>query len=218
MVRRLVDEEAARVLLVGVPAAEIVGAMPRVEIPVEIDRGDIADHLLEQQFLDARSGGGVAIIEGDVDAPAGAALGFHDALRLGRGGRHRLFGDDVNAGFERLDDDVVMGVVGCRYDDPLRAHLGEHLVHVGIDRGLLRTHRVARAAQAQRVGVADADHFNRIAPAFEKLLAPHAGAAMAGADQGNPMLVRAVCHAVLPRPRLRAPSFQGRHMGPAIAK
>ena len=44
MMRRLVHEKAAGIFDIGVPAAEIVGAVLDVEIPVEIDRGDLADH------------------------------------------------------------------------------------------------------------------------------------------------------------------------------
>ena len=40
MMRRLVHEQAAGILDVGVPAAEVVGAVLDVEIPVEVDRGD----------------------------------------------------------------------------------------------------------------------------------------------------------------------------------
>ena len=51
MVGRLVDEEAAGIPLVGVPAAEVVGAVLGVEIPVEIDRGDLADRARRSSSL-----------------------------------------------------------------------------------------------------------------------------------------------------------------------
>ena len=52
MVRGLVHEEAAGILHEGMPAAKIVGAVLDIEIPVEIDRGDLADHAREEQLLD----------------------------------------------------------------------------------------------------------------------------------------------------------------------
>ena len=53
VMRRLVDEEAAGMREDGVPAAKIIGAVLGIEIPVEIDRGDLADRAGDEQLLDA---------------------------------------------------------------------------------------------------------------------------------------------------------------------
>ena len=52
MVRRLVHEQRPRVPAVGVPAPEVVGAVHRIEIPVEVDRGDVADPPRGESSLD----------------------------------------------------------------------------------------------------------------------------------------------------------------------
>ena len=66
----------------GVPAAEIVGAVLGIEIPVEIDRRDLADHAGEEHLLDRPGGRREAVVEADVDAPAGAALRVEDARHI----------------------------------------------------------------------------------------------------------------------------------------
>ncbi len=43
MMGRLVDEQTAGIFRIGMPAAEVVGAVLGVQIPVEVDRGDPAD-------------------------------------------------------------------------------------------------------------------------------------------------------------------------------
>ena len=46
---------------------------------MEIDRYDVADRARAQQLLDGARGRREAVVEGDIDAPAGAALGIEDA-------------------------------------------------------------------------------------------------------------------------------------------
>ena len=182
MVRRLVHEQAAGMRRQRVPAAEIVGAVLDVEIPVEIDRGDVADDTRQQQFLDGAGGRREAVVEGDVDAPPGAALGIEDpAARRGRR-CHRLFADHVDAGLERADDQVGMGIVAAGDDQRVGPRRCQHLGAVGKDRRVDADRR-PRPFQPHRVAVAKPDELDPFAAIGEQLLAPCAGAAMAGADQ-----------------------------------
>ena len=186
MMGGLVHEQAARMGFLGVPAAEIVGAMLGVEIPMEIDRGHGAHRLLAQQLLDAGGGGREAIVESHVDGPAGACLGFEDAAAFFRRGGHWLFGDHPAARLERLDDDLVMGVVTAADDDDLRLHARQHQVDIGVD-GRIGADRGARGRGPHLVDIADRHELGPVAPALQQFLAPHARAAMTGADQGYPM-------------------------------
>ncbi len=84
MVRRLVHEKASGVLHERVPAAEIVGTVDDIEIPVEVDRNDLADGVADQQFVDRARRRREAVVEGDIDTPPRAALGIEDLpARLG---------------------------------------------------------------------------------------------------------------------------------------
>jgi hypothetical protein len=61
------------------PAAEIVGAVLGVQIPVEIDRGHLADDARQKRLLDHFGGRREPVVEPDVDATAGAALRVEDS-------------------------------------------------------------------------------------------------------------------------------------------
>ena len=123
VMRRLVHEEAAGIAAVGMPAAEVVGAVAGIEIPVEVGRAHLADPARRQQLADLPRGRREAVVEGDVDPPPGARLGREDAPAVRGGRRHRLLGDDVDPGLERLDDDVGMGVVAGADDQRVRPRL-----------------------------------------------------------------------------------------------
>src|SRR5690606_38893023 len=124
----------------------------------------------------------VAVVEGDVDAPARALLRLADAPDLLHAGGHRLFGDDVGAGFQRRDDDVVVIAV-LRADDHQFGPSGaQRLLDRGVDRGVGLDHG-PRPLRPQRIGVADGDEIDVAAPALQQVLAPHGGAAIARADQ-----------------------------------
>src|SRR5260221_1140913 len=198
MMRRLVDEEAGGIFHLGMPAAEIIGAVAGIEIPVEIDRGDLADDAGAQQLLDPHGGRRIAVVERDVDATAGARLGIEDAAALLDRGRHRLFGDDVGAGLERRDDIVVVIAVARADDDEGGTGLAQHRGEIGIDRGG-DADRIAHALGAQAIGIAKPDQLDPAAIAGDQPLAPHVEAAMTGPDQrGTPARFHPSCHALWP--------------------
>ena len=82
VMHHLVHEQAAGDRALGVPAAEVIGAVLHVEVPMEIDRYDVADRARAQQFLDGARGRREAVVECNIDTPAGAALGIEDACAL----------------------------------------------------------------------------------------------------------------------------------------
>ena len=75
VVRGLVDHQAAGVFLVAVPAAEVVGAVQRVQQPVEIDREHVADLAAHQQVLDLRARRRIAVVEHHAHLPVVALAG-----------------------------------------------------------------------------------------------------------------------------------------------
>ena len=93
MVSGLVHQQAARVGLVAVPPAEVVGAVAHVEQPLEVHRADLPD--LRQQLLDLLVHRVEAVVEGDRDPLAGAPLRLEDPLAARHVDGHRLLGDDV---------------------------------------------------------------------------------------------------------------------------
>src|SRR5690349_18388785 len=125
MVGRLVHEEAAAVFGVGMPAAEVIGTVLDIEVPVEIDRDDLADGTREQQLLDPLRSRRAAVVEGNVEPPACALLGVENAPDFRGGGRHRFFGDDVDTRLERLHDVLVVKMIARADDQRLGPRLAE---------------------------------------------------------------------------------------------
>ena len=186
VMRRLVDEEAAGVRKDGVPAAKIVGAVLRIEIPVEVDRDDLADRAGDQQLLDALRGRRIAIVEGDVDAPAGAALRFEDAAAVFRGCRHRLFGDHVGAGFEPRHHHVGVGVVGRADDEQYRGGSPTACRRAWAKVGASTPIVCPRALEPKRICIGEPDQLELLRPVGDKVSAPRRGAAVPCSDQRNP--------------------------------
>jgi len=181
---RLVDEQAAGIFRIGMPAAEVVGAVLGVQIPVEVDRGDPADFAGIEQFLDLRSRRRIAIVEGHVDPATRALFGIQNPANLFDRGRHWLFGNDVDAGLQRPHDNVVMRMVGRTDDDQIRLLLVEHRIDVFVERCIAADH-VTRAFPAQRILLDDRGQVDMLAPAGKQILAPHGGAAVSRTDQGK---------------------------------
>ena len=184
MMRRLVHEKAAGTGEQRVPAAKVIGPMLHIEIPVEVDRRDLADHTREDRLLDLLCRRRVAVVEADIDAPAGPRFGREDAAAVFGGRRHRLFGDHVDAGFERLDDDIGVRVVARADDERIGPSRPQHFCRIGESRRG-NPDGFAGALQAQRILVRQADQLDQLTEALQELLAPGAGAAMAGPHQGH---------------------------------
>jgi hypothetical protein len=136
VVRGLVHQQAAAVVLLAVPAAEVVGAVPYVEQPLEVDRQHLADGAVGEQAADLLVHGVEAVVEGDGEGVAGLADGAEDAGAATGVDGHRFLGDDAAAGLQGRDDvAVVLGVDG-RDDDLVDALLGEQFGEaVGFPRG-----------------------------------------------------------------------------------
>ncbi len=130
VVGRLVHEQAAGVLHPRMPAAEVVGAVTRIEQVLQVDRLHVADDARGNELLHLGAVGAPAVVEGHAHAPAGLAHRVEDEPALGVVDRHRLLRNDVAAGAQRAHDVVVMGGV-------LRAN--EH------DVGLERAHHLVKA-------------------------------------------------------------------------
>ena len=179
VVGRLVHHQAARIGLVGVPAAEVIGAVDGVEQPGEVDRDDVADLARHQELLDLGARRGIAVVEGDTDLAAGALDGVDDTLCLVGGGRHRLFGDDVAAGFEGAHDVVVVSGVGRGDDHILRPGFADHAVEVrrGVAARLAGSglgDELHGARQASGILVADAHDFGGSAELARHRIGEHA--------------------------------------------
>ena len=164
MVRGFVHQEAAGLVLVAVPAAEIVGAVNAVEIPAEIHRLDLADRAGHQDVLELRARRRIAVVERHRDALARLALRIEHALEPGQIDRHRLFGDDVAARLERPHDVFVVEIIRHRDDHRVRLLLGDHLVELGGQIGgnavaRLRRRLAHRERQPLLVDVAQRDQF-----------------------------------------------------------
>ena len=178
---RLVDPQRAALRLQPVPAAEVVGAVADVEIPVEVDRADRAELVRREDLLDLDVLRREPIVEADGDLALVALLGFEDRLALLLVDHHRLFGDDVDAAVERADDVfAVEGVDGGNRQE-IRLHRVDHLVEVGEGR-TVDAEALLRDLDALRVDVAEADELEHVRIAFLQVAAPHAEAADARAD------------------------------------
>jgi hypothetical protein len=157
-----VHEQPAGVLLLAVPAAEVVGAVGGVEQPLEVHRGDVTDLPGGDEGLERAVARGVAVVEGHQHVPAGALDRVRDATHpvLGRG--QRLLDDGVRTGLQGGDDVVGVEDVRGGDDDPVDPEPADGLPQVR-GREPLRGSgsRGDEAAgvdvQAARVGVAHGD-------------------------------------------------------------
>ena len=183
MMRRLVHPEAAAAVLVRVPAAEVIGAVVHVEIPREVDRQHFADLPRHEDFLDRAVLRRKAVVEGDDDLLLVALLGVEHRLALLLVDDHRLLGHHVEAPVERADDVLAVVRVLRRHHHDVGLRLVEHLVEVG-ERRTVDAHQRLRRLDALRVDVAETDELDDVGVALPDLAAPHAGGALAGADDG----------------------------------
>ena len=124
---RLVHEKTARVLLVPVPAAEVVGAVVGVEHPLEVDGGDLPDRAVLDDPAQRAVAGGVPVVERQHHLSAGAFDDLFDAGRARRVDRQRLLDHDIGTGLERADDQLGMQIVARADDDPVDAFVADHL-------------------------------------------------------------------------------------------
>ena len=111
VVARLVHQQAARVGLVAVPAAEVVGAVAYVQQPLEVHRADLADLPRGQPPADLLVHRVEAVVESYRDGGGALPFGEQDPPGPVRVGGHRLFGDHVSAGGQRGHDVLVVGGV-----------------------------------------------------------------------------------------------------------
>ena len=109
------------------PAAEIVGAVTRVEVPGKIHRRHLADLARHQQLFDRLVLRRVAVIEGDDQVAAALLFGVEHRLALLLVDDHRLFGHHVDAAFERLDDVLAVEAVDRRDHQQIGLRLVHHL-------------------------------------------------------------------------------------------
>ncbi len=186
VVRGLVHHQASAVLFLAVPAAEVVGAVPYVEQPLEVDRQHLADRALGEQGADLLVHGIEAVVEGDGQGVAGLADGVEDAgAALGVDG-HRFLGDDPAARLQGRDDvAVVLGIDGGD-DDLVDALLGQQVGEaLGLPRGGGRLPGLGQQAVVKghpgRAGVAQRG--DDVAGAFGEAPGEQLGP-VAGADDG----------------------------------
>ena len=140
------------------PAAEIVGAVLDVEIPVEIDRDDLADHAPQSSnSLICARGRREAIVEGDIDAPAGAR-----ARRRGCAGTFRAV---VAIGFSvTTSTPASSAATMCRHAcrracrrPAFRAASAASIAPRSAKIGAVDPDGLARTPQAKRIAVAESD-------------------------------------------------------------
>ena len=130
MVRGFVHEQAAGLVLFAVPAAEVVGAVARIQHPGEVDVARAANSALHDQMAHGGRERGVAVVECDAQRAAGLLDRVEDLAGLGVVGRHRLLGDGIAAQFHGAADVLVMRSVHRGDDDDVRPGLGDHAVEV----------------------------------------------------------------------------------------
>lgn len=165
VVGRLVYHDPAGVLLVAVPAAEVVRAMKGVEQPVEIDRENVSDHPVHQELFDLGAGRGVAVVEGDLAVTPGAFLGIDDLAAFLRIDRHWLFRDDVHSQLHAAHDVGMVSRIHRGDDDPVGLLFLHHLFEIfgKVDRGhiavILLLPALLGVFQATEISVAEADQF-----------------------------------------------------------
>lgn len=184
MARALVHQEAARAVLVAVPAPEIVGAVHAVEIPAGSDRLHLADHARHQDVLELGARRGIAVVEGHGDAAAGFPLRVEHAVELCEVDRHRLFGDDVAARSQRPHD-TRDGDGRARSRSPCRAAARRSSCRTRPQGGdavaRLRRRFAHREREARLVDVAQRDKFVVLLVGVGDRFAEHL-VAPAGAD------------------------------------
>lgn len=188
------NHESARVAFVAVPAAKIVGAVPGIEEPLEMDGLHFADGAFHDEFLHLAAGWGVAVVEAHAQAASGASDSIQDGAAFGFIGRHRFFGDDIATGFHRADDVFVVGAINGRDDDGVGFFLAEHQVEVSRRVFGDRFHAVAFLVgsvvigRARGVDIADRGEAGGGFVGLEEGFGEHEGAA-SGADDDVAMLV-----------------------------
>src|SRR5271166_228694 len=161
VMRRLVHEQATGICLVAMPAAEIVGAVMRVELPLEIDRGDMPDDARLQHLLQQGTRRRIAVVEGDCYRSS-ARLSRCDNPAAGLGiDRQRLLGDHIGAKLQRTHDIEAVRVIRDGHNDTLGRRFSQHAVKIvsrvnrHLDAGIRRDRDSAR--KASRIGIAKAD-------------------------------------------------------------
>jgi hypothetical protein len=163
------------------PAPEVVGAMPRIEIPGEIGRRHLADGARHQDLFDSAVLRRIAVVERDDDRAAGLLFRVENGLALRLVDAERLFGHHVDAALQALDDVFAVIAVHRRDHQEIRLGLIHHLVEIAEGR-TRDADQPLRGFGAQRVDVAQPDEFGDVAVLLRDRTSPHAGAAIAGAD------------------------------------
>ena len=162
VVARLVDQQAAGVALLAVPAAEVVGAVLGVEHPGEVDRGDLPDEAVLDDLAQRAVAGRVPVVEGQHDLATRALDGVLDGGCARRVDRQRLLDDHVGTRLERPHDERRVLVVARADDDPIDLLGRDHLFElVGRPGGRRRQSAFLHAVDVERrphgVGLADRD-------------------------------------------------------------
>jgi len=123
----------------------------------------------------------VPVVEGDDDLAVVPLLGVEDRLALRLVGRQRLLGHHIDAAVEPLDDVLVMKAVDRRHHQEVGLRLVDHLVERR-ERRTRDADEVAGDAGALRIDVVEADEVEQVGITLDEIAAPHAAAAVAGAD------------------------------------
>ena len=160
MVGGLVHQKSSTVVLVPVPAAEVVRAVLSIEQPLKMDRVHGADGVVGDQFPDFRIVRGVAVVERYTKMTASALYCVEDLLTPLLINSHGFLADDIAAKLHSSDNiDVVGAVDGCD-DNNVRFGFGNHAVEVFgfVGRDCLATERnnfLVGDIHAGLVGVAE---------------------------------------------------------------
>ena len=161
VVRGLVDQQTAGIVLAAVPAAEVVRSMTGVQQPLKRDTGNRARNARFQHFLDLRVAGRITIVECDRDVLAGALLRVDDLLAFFRIHCHRLFRDDIAPHFHGFADVKMVRAVHTRHNNFVRLLLRDHLfkvrrlIHRRTGHVVLRFNAVRPELHPRAVGITD---------------------------------------------------------------
>src|SRR5690554_2549936 len=111
------NQEAAAVALIPVPAAEIIRSMLGIKQPFKVDRGHIANYPVPDEFSDLSIMRSVPIVEGYPQAASRLLDRVEDGLTFLCVNGQRFLSDDITAHFHCLDNIDVMSAVDTGNQD-----------------------------------------------------------------------------------------------------
>ncbi len=121
-----VNHEAAGVMLVAMPAPKIVGAVPGIQKPFEMDGEHLADRPAHKKLLDLAVVRSVTVVKGDGQFASGRGQRIENGSALLGVYGHRLLGYHIATRFQGANDVAMVGAIDRGDDHRIDALLGQH--------------------------------------------------------------------------------------------